>query len=272
MVHSTHVQEGIHMKTNYHTHTKRCLHAAGTEEDYVRAALEAGVSILGFSDHAPFPDRDFGYRMQYSELEEYFSTVDRLAKAYSTEITIKKSLEIEYLPQYRPYYELLWQQHKPDYLIVGEHLYYDAAGKIYNYAQMPDTASYLDYAKALAEAMKTGYFQIAAHPDVFAQNYFAWDRNCDAAVDIILDAAAQTNTILEFNANGLRRGIRDYPDGRRNMYPHMNFWRKVSGSGLRVIIGSDCHEPWQVWDDCMLRSYQMINEMSIVPMESLEEL
>ena len=27
-------------RTNYHTHTKRCKHAGGTELDYVKAALE----------------------------------------------------------------------------------------------------------------------------------------------------------------------------------------------------------------------------------------
>ena len=57
------------MKANYHTHTERCRHAQGTEEDYIREALKAGVSILGFSDHAPFPDHDFGFRMPYDELE-----------------------------------------------------------------------------------------------------------------------------------------------------------------------------------------------------------
>lgn len=259
------------MKTNYHTHTKRCLHAAGTEADYVKAALEAGVSILGFSDHAPFPDYDFGYRMPYAELEAYFSEVDRLTDIHSSEIAIKKSVEIEYLPQYRSYYEWLWQQYDLDYLLLGEHFYYDASGNLYNYAQIPNTEGYLDYAKSVVDAMKTGYFQIVAHPDVFAMNHFAWDRNCDAAVDMILDAAAMTDTVLEFNANGLRRGMQDYPDGRRYMYPHMNFWEKVSGSGLRVIIGSDCHEPSSVWDDCMQKSCQILGEMGIQPMEALGE-
>ena len=30
------------MKCNYHTHTYRCQHAVGKDEDYVRAALDAG--------------------------------------------------------------------------------------------------------------------------------------------------------------------------------------------------------------------------------------
>ena len=41
------------MIANYHTHTFRCHHAKGEDEDYVLAAIANGVRILGFSDHAP---------------------------------------------------------------------------------------------------------------------------------------------------------------------------------------------------------------------------
>ena len=55
-------------KINFHTHTNRCRHADGIAADYVQSALSAGVTQLGFSDHAPFPDYDFGMRMPYCEL------------------------------------------------------------------------------------------------------------------------------------------------------------------------------------------------------------
>ena len=41
------------MIANYHTHTWRCRHADGTEREYVETAIEAGLKILGFSDHTP---------------------------------------------------------------------------------------------------------------------------------------------------------------------------------------------------------------------------
>ena len=43
------------MKVNLHTHTVRCGHAVGTDEEYVLAAIAAGFTKLGFSDHNPFP-------------------------------------------------------------------------------------------------------------------------------------------------------------------------------------------------------------------------
>ena len=42
------------MIANYHTHTPRCNHAVGSEEEYVQQALKAGIKILGFSDHTPY--------------------------------------------------------------------------------------------------------------------------------------------------------------------------------------------------------------------------
>ena len=62
-------------KTNYHTHTKRCMHAEGTEADYVKAALNAGLDVLGFSDHGPFPDNRFDSRMPYADLDEYLTCI-----------------------------------------------------------------------------------------------------------------------------------------------------------------------------------------------------
>ena len=41
------------MHTNYHTHTYRCHHAFGTEREYIEKAIEAGFTVLGFSDHTP---------------------------------------------------------------------------------------------------------------------------------------------------------------------------------------------------------------------------
>ncbi len=258
------------MRTNYHTHTKRCLHAFGTEEDYISSALNAGVSVLGFSDHAPFPDVDYGYRMPYSELREYFAAVDRLREERADDIIIKKSLEIEYLPQYVEYYERLLEIEKVDYLLLGEHFYINGAGEFHNITQATGTEAYLDYAKAIAAALETGYFRMLAHPDLFTINKLAWDRNCDAATDIILSAAVKAGTVLEFNANGYRRGIHDYPDGRRHMYPHEKFWAAAKGTDLHVMVGSDCHEPYQVWDECMDRAVDYLKERGITPIELLE--
>ena len=52
------------VKANYHTHTSHCGHADGLPFDYAESAVKNGLCKLGFSDHAPFSVRDYGYRMQ----------------------------------------------------------------------------------------------------------------------------------------------------------------------------------------------------------------
>ena len=62
---------------NYHTHTKRCMHAVGEDREYVEAAIAAGIKILGFADHTPYPTGTkfvSGMRMSLKEADAYFDT------------------------------------------------------------------------------------------------------------------------------------------------------------------------------------------------------
>ena len=73
------------MKANYHTHTPRCQHAVGTEEDYVRAALDGGFETLGFSDHTPWPFASgyvSGIRMGMELLPDYIASIRALKAKY----------------------------------------------------------------------------------------------------------------------------------------------------------------------------------------------
>ena len=272
----------IHMtqKTNYHTHTPLCRHALGNDiSEYAKAAYDAGLSILGFSDHAPFKDHDLGYRMEYQELPLYFEQVDCLKQQYQGLMQIKKGLEIEYLPYYtkpnysnhRNFYEYLLLDQKCDYLILGEHFFTDKDGTLFNLYNVADTEAYITYAKTCVAAMSTGYFDIIAHPDLFGVNAFSWDKNCDIASDLILEGATKYHVVVEYNANGYRRGIQNYPDGDRYMYPLENFWKKIIGSDIPVIIGSDNHAPEQIWDYAMVKAYDYLSNIPVALIETIED-
>lgn len=257
------------MKTNYHTHVQRCQHAFGTEEDYVRSAIQKGLSELGFSDHGPFPKDCFGMRMPYKELVEYFEEVDRLKQSYGEQIILWKGLEIEYLPEFCDYYERLLTECGVEYLLLGEHYFKNGEQKILNIYETSSTEAYPDYARNIAEGIRTGYFNAVAHPDLFMIGGTVWDDNCSRAADIILDAAAVSGIPLEYNANGLRRGIWDFPTGSRYPYPYEKFWHLAVNAGVKVIVGSDCHEPHQVWDESMDLAYKNLEALGITPIRKL---
>ena len=71
------------IRHNYHTHTKRCGHATGEDEEYVLAAIQAGVKTLGFSDHAPYDLPHPSERMDITQVQEYFDSVHALQKKYN---------------------------------------------------------------------------------------------------------------------------------------------------------------------------------------------
>ena len=82
-------------KANYHTHTSRCHHATGSDEDYVLSAIKGGYEILGFSDHTPWPYAS-GFvsrtRMLPSELEGYVQSLRTLKEQYEGQLDIKIGL------------------------------------------------------------------------------------------------------------------------------------------------------------------------------------
>ena len=77
---------------NYHTHTTRCHHAEGTEEEYIQTALHGGYHVLGFSDHTPWCYRTPGFtsriRMLPKELDGYVQTLQALKEKYKDQLRL----------------------------------------------------------------------------------------------------------------------------------------------------------------------------------------
>lgn len=261
------------MKVNYHTHTPLCGHALGNHtSEYADAAFAQGIEILGFSEHAPFWDYDFGCRMSYETLPIYFEQVDEQRRKYDGKMKILKGLEIEYLPEYtkgKNFYEYLLGDCKCDYLLLGEHFFKTRSGQTVNMYDINDQELVIDYANCCAQAMSTGYFKVVAHPDLFGVAPFRWSAIYDRATDIIIDAAVKTNTILELNANGFRRGMADHEGEVRFLYPLDSFWEKVKDAKVRVVIGSDSHNPAEIIDGATSKAEEYLKTLRIIPVETI---
>lgn len=113
-------------KTNYHTHTKRCMHACGSDEEYVLAALQNGYETLGFSDHTPWNYKtDFvaHMRMRLDQAQGYLDSVAALKEKYQGKIEILCGFECEYFPGYMDWLLDYLIEHEVDYIIFGHHYY-----------------------------------------------------------------------------------------------------------------------------------------------------
>lgn len=253
----------MNIEYNYHTHTKRCHHAGGDVKDYAAEAAKAGIKVLGMSDHGPFKDFFPGSRMDFEEVEDYRQECLAVREEYRGRMDLKIGLEYEYIRSRDALYEEMLTKYQMEYLVLGQHFFEDRNGNMMYVYQMEDTQEFIEYALSLNEGMKTGYFKFAAHPDLIFMRDLGWDINCDRACDIIVDGAVKGGYMLEFNANGLRRGIGQFKDGVRYQYPHMKMFERIKEAGIEVIINSDCHQPEQVADEEMVKAYKMCREMGL---------
>lgn len=239
------------LKVNLHTHTNRCRHASGTIQDYCREAQKAGIKILGFSDHGPFPDYEYHpERMYYSELPDYVREIEE-AQAEFPDLILLKGLEMDYRPYLGKsfYEEEYFGRFGLDYLIGGQHYIPPSAA---------NTAIHVDYIsplpisfmKKFAEAsvvtMETGLIDYFNHPDLMAMSCDRWTPDHRAAMKDILDAAIDLDIPLEINAYGFRKPYIDTPDGRRPQYPWRPFWEMAAETKVKVVIGMDAHKPEDV--------------------------
>ena len=169
------------MRTNYHTHTTRCLHATGSDEEFVLSAIKGGYQELGFSDHTPWKyhtDYVSDIRMTPEELPEYVESLRSLQKKYKDQISIKIGLECEYFPEYIPWLKGVIKEYQLDYIIFGNHHFHTDENFPY-FGRNTHTVDMLElYEESAIEGMESGLFAYLAHPDLFMRSYPEFDRHC----------------------------------------------------------------------------------------------
>lgn len=238
------------MKTNYHTHNYRCNHGKGTVLEYIYEAINNNFDEIGISDHIPNPGIyiDTDSRMNYSDLKNYFNDIDEAIKIYGDKISIKKSMECEYIREYDWLYNELREKYKVDYLILGAHFFL-YKGNL-TFIKMDNFTSdilnaYVDY---LIESMDSGYFNYLAHPDVFGVSYLNWDEHAEKASRRIFKKAQELKIPLEININGLRKPQIKCNTGLRYQYPIKEFWLLSKEYNVDIVIGLDAHSPKEMND------------------------
>ena len=223
------------MIANYHTHTWRCNHASGNETQYIENALQAGLQILGFSDHSPyiFPEGyDSWFRMHVGQLEGYVQTILQLRKTYEGKIEIPLGLELEYYPALLPNLLPILKDQPLDYVILGQHFVGNEMNDHYSGSHAEDKQLLERYANQTIDAMQTGLFTYFAHPDLI--NYLGDKDFYRQQARRICQEAKACHMPLEINLLGIRN--------KRN-YPNPLFWEIAAEEGCNVILGRDAHEP-----------------------------
>ena len=229
---------------NLHTHTARCFHAVGSDEEYVQSAVKNGISILGFSDHCPMDQYTvYKDRMKMKELDEYIASLSQLREKYKDQIKILIGLECEYIPEYKEQYPEFLK--KVDYLILGQHFNRFDQKDFTEEISSEDLIIMKDY---VIEGMKTGWFTYVAHPDYFMYLMDSYPQEGKEAIREIAQCAAELNIPLEINLKGKSKG-KKLIDGKLDYrYPNSQTFDIISKAGAPVLFGLDSHNP-KTFDD-----------------------
>lgn len=228
---------------NYHTHTKRCGHASGKDEDYVLAALNAHYDGIGFSDHIMLPNViSDNVRGRFEQKDEYIASIKNLKEKYKDQIKIYVGFECEWDIHFEKYYRSLLENKEVDYLIFGNHSCY-FKNKEYGLKISSKKAYLQRYLNKTTAALRSGLFKIMAHPDLF-MNHVPWSKEAERISLAICQEAKKNHVALELNCGCIiNEEKKDWFGEYRYRYPYLKFWEIAKNMGNVIVVGLDAHHP-----------------------------
>ena len=227
------------MRIDLHNHTTRCNHAKGSMQNYIERAIELGIDIYGFSEHAPM-DFDEHYRLKFNEMQDYTTDVKTLKEQYKNKIKILLGYEVDYL---KGYIDERVIHANVDYLIGSVHFLdkwgFDNPEFISEYQNQDIDDIWQSYFDAVEAMAKTGYFDIVGHFDLIKVFQYMPKKDIRLIAQNALKAIKEAGMVLELNAAGLRKPIKE-------IYPSPLLLEMAYELNIPITFSSDAHAIGQV--------------------------
>ncbi len=249
--------------SDYHTHNRRCGHALGEIEDYIKVAIDKNLNEIGISDHFPlgavFNDPQIAdlfkrASMKVDEFPSYIKEIKGLKEKYKDKINIRISTEVAF---YTPGRALSRQKDilKPfmgdmDYIIGAIHniKWHDSPvipirpdeGILREYGE---DKIILEYVNKLSKLVDTDFFDVIAHFDFYRiffypnnpkYSQFIWQKLFD-----ILDKIKNKGMAIEVNTSGILKGL-------GSQHPDDELIKEMIQRDIPLLLSSDAHKPHYV--------------------------
>lgn len=212
---------------------------------YRAAAERAGVSELGVSEHVyrfrqalEIWDHPLWQHFAVDDLDSYVNFVR------STDL--KLGVETDYVAGREEQIAELLGAHQWDYVLGSVHFLKQAAldMEIYDIWKAGLTADEIwsEYFQTLADAARTGLYDIMSHPDlvkIWGSGRPAPERDLEFYYEPAVAAFAEAGVTVEISTAGLRKPVGE-------IYPAPRFIAMCQDAGLEFALSSDAHEPAHV--------------------------
>jgi histidinol-phosphatase (PHP family) len=240
--------------TDYHVHLRedgddspveRGAFTAENVERYLAAAEEAGVEELGVSEHVYRFAQALGvWRHPFWEEQARDDLAAYCEFVRSTPLRL--GIECDFVPGAEDRIANLLDAHDFDYVIGSVHFIGERAVDHEGYdvwdGDGDADAVWRRYFETVAEAVRSGLFDIVAHPDlvkVWGRARPLPERDPRFFYEPAVEAIAETGIAVEISTAGLRKPVEE-------IYPAPPFAAMCVEAGAAFALSSDAHAPGQV--------------------------
>ena len=258
---------------DFHTHTNYS--DGGFLKGMVRAAEEAGLEGIGFTDHCTISSRErpatvrsvYGFNLDL--------TYERRRRAIETQrdredlsLEIYDGVEMDYDPRDEAEIRDFLAEAEFDYTIGSVHGVDDLNVQVpSNFADMTDAELDRivdDYFENLVALVESELFDVAAHLDLIERTAPLRGRATQDHYERVARALADSRTVPEINAG---RAVSDMA----LVHPSERFLETLREHDVSVTVGSDSHRPSEIGERvAFLEEYLAERDLEAVAPPGLE--
>ena len=237
--------------TDYHVHLRPDARDAAfadaftqaNVERYREAAAEAGISELGVSEHIHRFEQSLAVWDHPFWREQALDDIDAYCAFVREETDLRLGLEVDFVPGREDRTQNLIEHCELDYVVGSVHFLGDLAVDwerfdIWESGHSPE-AVWRRYFETLAAAVRSGLFDILAHPDLvkmWGSSRPVPEGDVRRYYEPALEAIAETGIAVEVSTAGLRKPVAE-------IYPAPAFLAGALEAGAPIALSSDAHVP-----------------------------
>lgn len=213
----------------------------------MEAAIAAGVTEYGISDHAPqVPEPFDDWRMREADWPEYLEWMERARVHAAGRIPVRRGLECDWLPGNEGWIEELAGRAEWDYLIGSVHYLGSWDFDNPNLLSLWDTCDVEDvwerYWAEYTRMAGSGLFDILAHPDLVKKFGHRPAGDLNRFYEPVIDVIAASGCVIELNTAGWHKPCEE-------SYPSVAFLELAASAGVPLVISADAHAPEDIGRD-----------------------
>lgn len=271
-----------HQLIDYHLHTAVTIDGKMNEMQACDRAIQLGIQEIAFTNHVMLTEPD--YLVSLENFAKHWEQIQACQK-HNPELTIRLGLEVDYYEGRDDEVAALIRQYEAAIgrsldLVLGS--VHHLKGVFFSHKQDAQAfyknnnvrVLYRDYFILAAKAVKSGLFDVMAHPDQIKKYegeyspHLPFEEYRDV-VEPYLDAVLATNVGLEVNTKGYKLKVGE-------AYPTVELLRlyldkaKELGKEPIITLGSDAHKVDDV-GGFLLEGAAMLKELGLYSVARFEK-